>query len=136
LPPEADDRGCRLYKLQVSADDTKALAILLAPLDPQARAALPPEEFKRSFQRAFQGPGSRSFFIVGNGSTVTAYAVSGLNDFQFTGMATDVSSSAATPGGDELDFAGIAEAAGVELTYHTEMLQRDMPPPGGIEGGP
>lgn len=137
LPPEANDRGYRLYKLQVSADDASALATLLAPLSAEERASLRPDEFKRSFQRSFQGPGSRSFFIVGTGSKVTAFAVTGLNDFQFTDVATDVSSSAAAMhGDDDLDFETIAEAAGVELTYQTETSQRDMPPPGGIDTGP
>jgi hypothetical protein len=136
VPPEANDRGDRLYKLQIDATDANALATLLAPLSPEARATLHPEDFKRSFQRAFQGPGSRSFFIVGNGSKVIAYALTGLNDFQFTDVATDVSSSAAATPGDDLDFGSIAQSAGLELTYQTETLQRDMPPPGGVEVGP
>ena len=33
-------------------------------------------------------------------------------------------------------FAAIAEDAGVELSYHTEMSQRAMPPPGGMRSDP
>jgi hypothetical protein len=136
LPPEANDRGSRLYKLKVDASDANALAALLAPLPPEARATLRPDDFKRSFARAFQGPGNFSFFIVGTGTRVIAFAVSNLNDFQFTDVAADVSSSAATMKYADLDFESIAEGAGVELSYHTETSQRDMPPPGGIEAQP
>lgn len=136
VPPPGTDRGSSLYKLKIDASDANALAVMLAPLSPEARATLRPDDFKRSFQRAFQGPGDFSFFLVGTGTRIIAFAVTNLNDFQFTDVAADVSSSAATMKYIDLDFQSIAEGAGVELSYHTETLQRDMPPPGGIEAEP
>lgn len=135
IPPQENERGNRLYKLTVDASDARALATLLAPLAPEARRALAPGDFKRPFEKAFQGPGALSFFIVGTGSRVIAFALTNLNDFQFTDVATDVSSSAATMKYRDLDFETIAEDAGIELSYHTETSSRDMPPPGGIEAG-
>lgn len=127
------DRGISVYKLTVDASDAKALDVLLAPLSPEARRTLVPDDFKRPFVKAFQGPGDLSFFIVGTGSRVIAFALTNLNDFQFTDVATDVSSSAATMKYGDLDFETIAEDAGIELSHHTEMSSRDAPPPGGIE---
>lgn len=137
IPADASDAGNRLYKAQASASDASALAALLAPLTPEARAALG-AGLKGRFERTFQGPGSLSFFIVGTGSSVIAYAVTNLDDFQFTDMATDVSSAAAAMAAtkEDLDLSTIAEDAGVELSYQTEMSQRAMPPPGGMRSEP
>lgn len=137
LPADASNRGNQLYKAEASVSDENALAAVLAPLTAQARAMLAPSDLKRPFQRTFQGPRNLSFFIVGTGSSVTAFAVTNLDDFQFTDMATDVSSAAAALTVEkDLDFATIAEDAGVELSYPTKMLQRDKPPPGGMETEP
>lgn len=137
IPADATDRGNRLYKAQASVSDEKALAALLAPLTAQARATLAPRDLEHPFQRTFQGPGNLSFFIVGTGSSVTAYAVTNLDDFQFTDMATDVSSAAAAMTLEkDLNFKTIAEDAGVELSHHTETSQRALPPPGGIAAEP
>lgn len=132
----ANGSGSRMYKAEVLASDVNALTALLAPLSPQARAKLQPADFKHQFQRAFQGPGRWSFFVVGTGSTVTAFAVANLDDFQFTDLATDFSSSSAAIKTEALDFATMAEDAGVELSYHTEISERAMPPPGGMEPAP
>jgi hypothetical protein len=138
IPAEASDAGNRLYKAQAGASDAGALAALLAPLTPEARATLGQGNLKGRFERTFQGPGGLSFFIVGTGSSVVAYAVTNLDDFQFTDMATDVSSSAAAMAAtkEDLDLSTIAEDAGVELSYHTVMSRRAMPPPGGMGSGP
>jgi len=133
IPPKASHRGIRVYKLTVDASDAKAVDSLLAPLSPEARQTLTPDDFKRPFEKAFQGPGDLSFFIVGTGSRVIAFALTNLNDFQFTDVATDVSSSAATMKYGDLDFETIAEDAGIQLSYQTETSSRDMPPPGGME---
>ncbi|HEX3845426.1 MAG TPA: hypothetical protein VHV80_13790, partial [Steroidobacteraceae bacterium] len=94
-------------------------------------------DFKQAFERTFQGPGRLSFFIVGTGSSVLAFAVTNLDDFQFAQMAADVSSSSDPMTSEkDMDFDTIAEDAGVTLRHHTEMSQRDMPPPGNIETGP
>jgi hypothetical protein len=132
IPAEASDAGNSVYKAEAGASDASALAALLAPLTPEARAAL--GSARGRFERTFQGPGSLSFFIVGTGSTVIAYAVANLDDFQFSDMATDVSSSAAAMAAtkEDLDLSTIAENAGVELSYHTEMSRRATPPPGGM----
>jgi len=135
IPTDAKGGANLAYKAEVGASDEAALAELLAPLGPQARASLRPDDFKGSFQKAFQGPGRWSFFIVGNGSTVTAFAVTNLDDFQFTDIATDVSSSATAATGG-LDFETMAEDAGITLSYHTEFSRRAMPPPGGIKRAP
>jgi len=138
IPADASDAGNRLYKAQAGASDAGALAALLAPLTPEARAALGPGTLKGRFERTFQGPGSLSFFIVGTGSSVIAYAVTNLDDFQFTDMATDVSSSAAAMAAtkEDLDLSSIAEGAGVELSYRTEFSRRAKPPPGGMRSAP
>jgi len=128
---DAAGQGNRLYEAQAVATDVEALSALLAPLSPQARATLRPVDFKHSVARAFQGPGRLSFFVVGTGAAVTVFALTNLDDFQFAGMAADVSSASASPA--EFDFETIAEDAGVELSYHSEMSQRAMPPPGGME---
>jgi hypothetical protein len=135
IPADAKGGANLAYKAEVGASDAQALTELLAPLAPQARATLTPEELKSSFQKAFQGPGRWSFFIVGNGSTVTAFAVTNLDDFQFTDIATDVSSSATAATGG-LDFETMAEDAGITLSYHTEFSRRAMPPPGGMLRAP
>jgi hypothetical protein len=137
IPAAASDAGTRLYKAQASASDAGALAALLAPLTPEARASLR-QGLKGRFERTFQGPGSLSFFIVGTGSSVVAYAVANLDDFQYTDMATDVSSAAAAMASskEDLDLSTIAEDAGVELTYGTETSRRAMPPPGGMRTEP
>lgn len=137
IPADASGGGNRLYKAQASVSDGDGLAALLAPLTAQARATLTPGELKHALQRTFQGPGNLSFFIVGTGSSVTAFAVTNLDDFQFTDMATDVSSAAAAMTIDkDLDFKTIAEDAGVELSHHTEASERVMPPPGGMATEP
>jgi hypothetical protein len=138
IPPDAGGAGNRFYKAQASASDASALAALLAPLTPQARTQLGPDDLKGRFERTFQGPGRLSFFIVGTGSSVFGYAVTNLDDFQFADMATDVSSSAAAMATtqEDLDFSSIAENAGVELSYHTEMSQLATPPPGGMRTAP
>lgn len=137
LPLEVNDRSNRVYKAAASASDTDALAALLAPLSLQARATLQPGDLKGSFQRSFQGPGRFSFFIVGTGSSVVAFAVSNLDDFQFAQMAADVSSGSEAMSVDrDLDFATMAEDAGVHLSYDTDAVQRTMPPPGGMEAKP
>lgn len=137
LAPDANDRSSNFHKAQASASDGQAVAALLAPLSPQARAMLGRGDLQRPFQRAFQGPGSFSFFIVGTGSSVTAFAMSNLDDFQFAQLAADVSSaSEAMSVEKDLDFATMAEDAGVQLSYHTQTLQRTMPPPGGMEAKP
>lgn len=131
ISADAPGQGSRLDKAQAGAADETALAALLAPLSPQARATLEPADFKHAFERAFQGPGRLSFFVVGTGSRVTVFAVTNLDEFQFAGMAADVSSASESP--TDFDFGTIAENAGIELSYHTEMSQRAMPPPGGME---
>jgi len=131
IAADAAAQGSRLYEAQAGVADADALAALLAPLAPQARATLEPIDFKHAFERAFQGPGRLSFFVVGTGSRLTVFAVTNLDDFQFAGMAADVSSASESPA--DLDFETIAEDAGVELSYHSEMSQRAMPPPGGVE---
>lgn len=135
IAADANDPGSQLYKAEASVSDVNALAALLAPLSPQARATLEPDYLKSPFQRAFQGPGNLSFFIVGTGSRIIAFAVTHLDDFQFADMAADVSSSSEQMTTD-LDFDTIAENAGVQLSYHTETSQRAMPPPGGMETEP
>jgi hypothetical protein len=146
IPADANARGSRLYKAEASASDANAMAALLAPLSTQARAALGPGDFKRHFQRAFQGPGSLSFFVVGTGAEVIVFAVTNLDDFQFAQMSADVSSSSegmteGAMGGipeekEDLDFAAVAENAGVKLGYHTEASRRAGPPPGGMTAEP
>ena len=138
IPADATDAGTRLYKAQADASDAGSLAALLAPLTPEARAALGSGNLKGRFERTFQGPGSLSFFIVGTGSSVVAYAVTNLDDFQFADMATDVSSAAAAMASskEDLDLSTIAEDAGVELGYQTEISRRAMPPPGGMRSEP
>lgn len=138
IPAEASDAGNRLYKAQAGASDAAALAALLAPLTPDARAALGSGGLRGRFERTFQGPGDLSFFIVGTGAAVVAYAVTNLDDFQFADMATDVSSAAAAMASskEDPDLSTIAEDAGVELSYQTEMSRRAMPPPGGMRSDP
>jgi hypothetical protein len=134
--PGADDRGSRMYKAEVFASDENALTALLAPLSPQARETLQPADFKHPFVRTFQGPGPWSFFVAGTGTAVTVFAVANLDDFQFADLAADFSSSSAAIKTEALDFATMAEDAGVELSYHTEISHRAMPPPGGMETQP
>lgn len=137
IPADPNDGVTRLYEAQASITDESALAALLAPLAPRARAALGSGGFNRAFQRAFQGPGRLSFFVVGTGSSVIVFALSNLDDFQFADVAADVSSSTVpTSTEDDFDFQTIAEDAGVQLSYHTEISQRAMPPPGGMEPAP
>jgi hypothetical protein len=138
IPADASDAGTRLYKGEASASDASGLAALLAPLTPEARAALGQGNLKGRFERTFQGPGSLSFFIVGTGASVVAYAVTNLDDFQFADMATDVSSAAAAMASskEDLDMSTIAEDAGVELNYRTETSRRPLPPPGGMRSEP
>ena len=137
IAADANVPGSQLYKAEASVADANALAALLAPLSPQARATLAPDHLKGAFQRAFRGPGNLSFFIVGTGSRVIAFALTHLDDFQFADMAADVSSSSEQMTTEkDLDFDTIAENAGVKLSYHTEMSQRAMPPPGGVEAEP
>ena len=137
IPAEANSGGSRVYEAQAAASDQGAMTALLAPLTPQARAALQQADFKQAFQRAFQGPGRLSFFILGTGSSVIAFAVTNLDDFQFAQMAADVSSSTDPMTTEkEVDFDTIAENAGVTLSHHTETSPRDMPPPGNVEAGP
>lgn len=137
IPADASDPGSRLYKAEASLSDAGELAALLAPLSPQARATLERGDFKRPFQRAFQGSGNLSFFVVGTGSSLIVFAVSHLDDFQFADMAADVSSSSeGMTTGKDLDVATMAEDAGVELSYHTETSQRTGPPPGGVASEP
>jgi hypothetical protein len=137
IPAQADDRDSRLYEAQAGASDESALAALLAPLSTQARSALRSGDFKHPFQRAFQGPGRLSFFLVGTGSRVLVFAVTNLDDFQFAQMAADVSSSSDPMTTEkDLDFDTIAEDAGVTLSRHVEPSQRAMPPPGGIVTAP
>lgn len=134
IPADLGASG-NVYEAWAKAADATALTALLAPLTPQARATLESDGLQHGFGKAFQGPGRWSFFIVGTGASVIAYAVANLDDFQFADMATDVSSSAAAMSSEkdqELDFAGIAEDAGVQLSYHTTMSRRAMPPPGGM----
>lgn len=134
--PAASHGGSWLYEATAGASDASEMTALLAPLAPGARATLQPADLKQAFQRTFQGPGRLSFFIVGTGSDVVAYAVTGLDDFQFAQMAADVSSSSDPMTTEkELDFDTIAEDAGVTLNHPTEVSQRDMPPPGGMEPG-
>lgn len=133
ISADSSDPGNRLYKAQASVSDSRALAALLSPLSPEARAALGSADFKRPFPRAFQGPGDLSFFLVGAGSRLIVFAVTHLDDFQFADLATDVSSSSdGSTGGDDLDMQAIAENAGIELSYHTEIVRRTTPPPGGV----
>lgn len=132
IPADPDDGVSRLYEAEASVSDASAMAALLAPLPPQARATLAPGGFRR---RAFQGPGALSFFIERTGSSVIVFAVSNLDDFQFADIASDVSSSSVAPE-EDLDFSSIAEYAGVQLSYHTEISQRTLPPPGGMATAP
>lgn len=137
IPADASDSGSRLYKAEASVSDAGELSALLAPLSPQARASLEPGDLERAFQRAFQGPGSLSFFVVGTGSRLIVFAVTHLDDFQFADMAADVSSSSeGMTTGKDLDVETMAEDAGVELSYHTETSQRAGPPPGGVASEP
>lgn len=138
IPADAGSSGNRLYKARAVVSDASALAALLAPLTAQARATLASGGLQGRFARTFQGPGRLSFFIVGSGDSVTAYAVTNLDDFQFADMAADVSSAAAATASDKeaLDFATIAEDAGVELGYQTETSRRAAPPPGGMRTKP
>jgi hypothetical protein len=136
IPADANVRGSPLYKAEVFASDESALTALLAPLSPQARATLQPADFKRPFERTFQGPPPWSFFVVGSGTAVTVYAVANLDDFQFADLAADFSSSSAAVKTEALDFETMAEDAGVGLSYHTEISHRAMPPPGGMETQP
>lgn len=137
IPAGTPAPGSRLYEAEVGAADENALPALLAPLSAQARVTLESAGFKQPFQRAFQGPGSLSFFVVGTGSRVVVFAVTNLDDFQFAQMAADVSSSSDPMTTEkDLDFDTIAEDAGVTLSRHTELSQRAMPPPGGIDTGP
>jgi hypothetical protein len=138
IPADASDAGTRLYKAEASASDASAMTALLAPLTPDARAALGQGNLRGRFERTFQGPGSLSFFIVGTGASVVAYAVTNLDDFQFADMATDVSSAAAAVASskEDLDMSTIAEDAGVELSYRTETSRRPLPPPGGMRSEP
>ena len=137
IPGEADGGGSWLYEAQAGAADESALAALLGPLSPDARARFRQMDFKQAFARTFQGPDRLSFFIVGTGSSVLAFAVTNLDDFQFAQMAADVSSSTDPMTTEKaLDFDAVAEDAGVTLRRHTEILQRDMPPPGNIATGP
>lgn len=137
LPLDVNDRSNRVYKAEASATDSDAVAALLAPLSLQARATLQSGDLSGSFQRSFQGPGRFSFFIVGTGSSVVAFAVRNLDDFQFAQLAADVSSaSEATSVDKDLDFATMAEDAGVQLSYDTQAVQRTLPPPGGMEAKP
>jgi hypothetical protein len=131
IAADATGPGNRLYEAHAGAADADALSALLAPLSAQARATLEPAGFKHAFGKAFRGPGTLSFFVVGSGSSVTVFAVTNLDDFQFADMAADVSSSGEFP--TDLDFGTIAENAGVELSYHSETSQRIMPPSGGVE---
>jgi hypothetical protein len=134
IPAGGNDRSHLAFKAEADPTDGSALAALLAPLSPQARATLGPGDLKSSFQRSFQGPGRWSFFFVGTGSRVIAFAVSNLDDFQFAEIGTDMSSSAMS--GEHLDFETMAEDAGVTLSYHTELSRRAMPPPGGMRAEP
>lgn len=137
IAAEANGGGSWLYEAQASTSDESSLAALLAPLSPDARATLRRADFKQAFARTFQGPGRLSFFIVGTGSSVLAFAVTNLDDFQFAQMAADVSSSSDPMTTEKaLDFDTIAEDAGVTLKHHAETLQRDMPPPGNVATGP
>lgn len=134
---DASDPGTRMYKAEADVSDESALSALLAPLSSKTRATLKSGDLKSQFERAFQGPGILSFFVVGTGSRLIVYAVSHLDDFQFADMAADVSSSSGDMAAEkDLDVETMAEDAGVKLSYHTEMLQRTMPPPGGVEAGP
>lgn len=134
---DASDPGTRMYKAEADVSDESALSALLAPLSSKARATLKSGDLKSQFERAFQGPGILSFFVVGTGSRLIVYAVSHLDDFQFADMAADVSSSSEDMATEkDLDVETMAENAGVKLSYHTEMLQRTIPPPGGVEAGP
>jgi len=137
IPADPNDGLSRAYEAVAGASDQEGLAALLAPLDGQARATLAPGDFKRPFEKAFRGPGVLSFFIVGSGSSVVAFAVSNLDDFQFADVAADISSSAAALAEEkDLDFSAIAEYAGIQLSYHTVSTQRAMPPPGGMAAEP
>jgi hypothetical protein len=135
LPAGANGRANLAYKAEVGVADEKALTALLAPLSAEARAGLTAGGLKARFTRAFQGPGRWSFFVVGTGSALIVFAVTNLDDFQFTEIATDLSSSSALTT-EGLDFETMAEDAGVELSYHTEISHRPMPPPGGMEAEP
>lgn len=134
-PPVTNDRGHLACKAEVGASDESALSALLAPLGAQARASLQRGDFKRPFQRAFRAPGPWSLFIVGTGSKVIAFVVTNLDGFQFTEIATDISSSAMMSA-EDIDFEAMAEEAGIALSYPTEFSRRPMPPPGGMEAAP
>lgn len=136
IPGDASDGRSRLYQAQVRASDTEALGAVLGPCSLEARASLRPEDFRHPLQRAFRGPGNLSFFIVGNGASVLVFAVTNLDDFQFTQIAADISSFAAARSDEVVDFKRMAQDAGVELGYHSEMSRRDQPPPRGIEAAP
>lgn len=135
IPDDPNDGVSRLYEAQAGASDVSALAALLAPLPPQARAALGPRGLEHPLRRTYQGPGGLAFFVERTGASVIVFAVSNLDDFQFADIASDVSSSSSAAEGD-LDFSSIAEYAGVQLSYHTEISQRAMPPPGGMAAAP
>ncbi len=137
IPAESNAPGSRLYQAEASVSDPPALFALLAPLSPEARATLGPGDLKRPFQKALQGPDDLSFFVVGTGTEVIVFAVTHLDDFQFAQVAADVSSSSeGIKTAKDLDFATIAEDAGVKLTHRTLLSHRPMPPPGGMEAEP
>jgi len=137
IPAEASEPGSRVYKAAADVSDENALTALLAPLPPQAHAALAAGDLKGPFERAFQGPGNLSFFVVATGARLTVFAVTHLDDFQFADMAADFSSaSEGMTAGKDLDIETMAEDAGIELSYHTETSQRAGPPPGGVESVP
>lgn len=121
----------REYRAQADVSDADALADLLAPLSPQARLTLKSENFRHQFRGNFQGPGNLSFFLIGTGSRVIAYAITNLDDSQFAQIATAVSLYRGS--GKNLCFDCMAEDAGVKTHYPVQRSRQPLPPPGGVE---
>jgi hypothetical protein len=137
IPDDPDDGSNRLYQAEASTSDAGALAALLAPFPPQARAAVGPNGLMHPLQRTYQGSGGLSFFVVRTGSSVVVFAVSNLDDFQFADIAAEISSSTATLSTEgDMDFAGIASDEGVQLSYHTVTTPRTLPPREGVVEAP
>ena len=134
VPTKTHNGVIEVYKAQARATDSKALSALLAPLSARARAALHGAALTRPFVTTDEGPGNRSFFIIGDGDRIIVFAVTNLSGFQFADIAADISSSQESNQG--LNFESLAKFAGVKLSYPVRISHRAMPPPGGVESAP
>ncbi len=130
VPARRSRSAIEVYKAQARIADTRSLSELLAPLSNRARAALGAAALARPLVATDQGPGDLSFFLIGDGQTVVVFAVTNLSGFQFADLAADISSSQESNEG--LNFDSLAEFAGVDLSYPTQLSHRATPPPGGM----